>query len=232
MASKLKAAYRVKHVISISNTAFLDPPIKTKNINIRQRLVTIGFLSNIAFEKGVLEFLDLHATARDLGMPLRAKLAGPFNDITTERRVRGRLESLQDIEYVGPRYGAEKEAFFSSIDVLILPTRYANEAEPIVVHEAMKLGVPVIAYGRGCIPELIGKRSGRVVDTADSFIPTALAQILTWFFVPSALEAASKAAAQKFFETYVENEQRLLELLSDLKSNCTMPFSGAVACAD
>ena len=38
-----------------------------------------------------------------------------------------------------------------NIDLLIFPTRYTNETEGIINHEAMSRGVPVIAYGRGAI---------------------------------------------------------------------------------
>ena len=75
--------------------------------------------------------------------------------------VRERLKHVRVIDYVGPRYGRDKDAFYDSIDVLVFPTQ--NEAEPLVVHEAIERGVPVIAYGSGAIPEIINSDCGRVV---------------------------------------------------------------------
>jgi glycosyltransferase involved in cell wall biosynthesis len=215
MAGQLKALYGVRRAVPISNAVFLlshkDPLDES-----RRRLRTIGFISNIAAEKGVFEFLDLIAAAQRVGLPLSAILAGPFQDAETERLVRAQLLRLPSVDYVGPKYGAEKEAFFSDIDVLVFPTRYVNETEGIVNHEAMSRGIPVIAYGRGCIPEIVSRDCGKVIDPAEPFVPAALAQIEAWLDDPAGFEAASRAAAKRFAETYAQNERRWRMLLSDL----------------
>lgn len=214
MAERLKDVYGAVCVAPVSNTVFLVSD-DTKP-RVRQHLETLGFLSNVAPEKGMLEFLDLCAAIRDNGLPLRARLAGPFQDDKTERAVRARLAVLQAVEYVGPKYGAEKDAFYSIIDVLVFPTRYRNETEGIVNHEAMSRGIPIVAYGRGCIPEIIGTDCGLVIDPAAPFVPAALAQIEAWASDPSAFEAASKAAAQRFAKTNAENSERWTDLLADI----------------
>lgn len=215
MAGLLKEIYRAGGVVPVSNIVFLvgDRELKAR---VRSRLQTVGFINNIAEEKGVFEFLDLVAAARGAGLPLRARLAGPFQDAQTERRVRERLADLPEVGYAGPVYGAEKEVFFSGIDALIFPTRYVNEAEPIVVHEAMGRGIPVIAYGRGCIPEVVGPGCGLVVDPARPFVPAALAQLEAWLADPASFEEASRAAARRFGETYEQNLRRWQVLLDDL----------------
>src|SRR5680860_532784 len=87
------------------------------------------------------------------------------------------LKELHSLDYVGPQYGADKKTFFDSIDALIFPTRYANEAEPLTIHEAATHGLSVIAYGRGSIPEIVGSDCGLVIDPAETLAPAALAQI-------------------------------------------------------
>lgn len=214
MAERLNRVYGAARVAPVSNAAFFVPPNAAAPI--RPRLETLGFLSNITAEKGVFEFLDLCAAARDKGLPLRARLAGPFQDGETERRVRARLATLPGVDYVGPKYGAEKNDFYAGIDTLIFPTRYVNEAEPVTLHEAMSRAIPVIAYGRGCIPEIIGPDCGLVIDPAAPFVPAALTQLETWLADPAAFEAASQAAARQFSKIYAENTERWAALLEEI----------------
>ncbi|MFZ5652791.1 MAG: glycosyltransferase, partial [Pseudomonadota bacterium] len=152
-----------------------------------------------------------------------------FQDAATERAVRARLESLPQVEYVGPQYGAAKDAFYAGIDALVFPTRYENETEGIVNHEAMSRGIPVIAYGRGCIPEIVGADCGLVIDPAEPFVPAALAKLESWLADSAAFEAASRAAAARFVRTYEENQARWRALLADLTGTAAAPESAPAA---
>lgn len=214
MAERLRLAYRAGQVMSVSNAVFFVAPGKASEV--RRRLATIGFLGNISAEKGIFEFLDLMAAAGNAGLPLHARLAGPFQDAATEQAVRERLRSLPQVEYVGPQYGAAKDTFYGEIDALIFPSRYVNEAEPVTVHEALSRGIPVIAYGRGCIAEIVGADCGLVIDPAAPFVPAALAKLESWLADPAAFQAASRAAAARFARTYDENLARWRALLEDI----------------
>ncbi len=219
MAERLNTVYGAARVVPVSNAVFFVPPNAAAPT--RPRLEILGFLSNITADKGVFEFLDLCTAARDKGLPLRARLAGPFQDSKTERQVRARLAALPAVEFVGPKYGAEKDDFYAGIDALIFPTRYVNEAEPVTLHEAMSRAIPVIAYGRGCIPEIIGPDCGLVIDPATPFVPAALAQLERWRADPLAFQAASKAAAARFAGTYSDNEARWQALLAEMTGRIT-----------
>ncbi|EQD34016.1 Glycosyl transferase, group 1 domain protein, partial [mine drainage metagenome] len=101
-----------------------------------------------------------------------------------------------------------KNAFFDGIDTMIFPTLYANEAEPLVIHEAMQHGLPVIAYGRGCIPEVVTPECGRVIPPDEAFVPAALAQVAAWMQAPEMFQAASSAAAARFATLQRSSAQR------------------------
>ncbi|WP_420426278.1 glycosyltransferase family 4 protein [Algiphilus sp.] len=221
MAEKLQSQYLVADARGLSNATFLMDPAKavdlySKNELTRSKVREIGFISNICLEKGIMEFLDLVAAAGKAGLSLHARLAGPFQDAATEQAVRARLASLPQVEYVGPQYNAAKDAFFAGIDVLVFPTRYKNETEGMVIHEAMSRGVPVIAYGRGCIPEIVGANCGLVIDPSAPFVPAALARLQSWLADSAAFEASSLAAAAQFTRTYEQGEARWQALLADL----------------
>lgn len=214
MGERLKGRYGVARTVAVSNAVFFSATEAAGAA--RKEPKTLGFLSNIAPEKGVFEFLELMASADRAGLLVCGKLAGPFQDAATERAVRARLATLPRVQYLGPQYGAAKDAFYAGIDILVFPTRYGNETEGIVNHEAMCRGIPVIAFGRGCIPEIVGPDCGLVIDPAVPFVPAALAQLERWVADPGAFQAASKAASARFANTLAENQVRWRVLLAEI----------------
>jgi len=223
MAVRLRKIYpNVRRVIPVSNAALLLPDDQ-KHLQYRSHLQTLGFIGNISAEKGVFDFLNLIEAIIEEKIEIQAKLAGPFQDYETEWKVRRRLAQQSEVEYVGPKYGLEKEAFLSTIDVLVFPTRYVNEAEPLTIHEAMGAGVPVITNGRGCILKIVCSESGKVIDPDEQFVPAALAQIKDWHAFPKVFETVSRAAKKHFTETVSANmlswKKILVEIAGDVEKN-------------
>ncbi|MHB1953075.1 MAG: glycosyltransferase family 4 protein [Sulfobacillus sp.] len=208
MAERLRVLYGATDVSAVSNAVFLLGSTEPACVQTRSKLQVLGFLGNIAAEKGIFEFLDLIAALRQSGLQLEGRIAGPFQDAASEARVRQRLQDLPSVEYVGAKYGAEKDVFLESIDTLIFPTLYANETEGLVNHEAMQHAVPVIAYGRGCIPEVVTPECGCVIRPDEPFVPAALAQIEAWMRAPEMFQAASVAAAARFATLQRASAQR------------------------
>jgi glycosyltransferase involved in cell wall biosynthesis len=216
MAAKLRRTYhQAKRVVAISNTVLLFEEVGS-SVAPHQGLKKIGFLGSIAAEKGVFEFLTIAEKLEAMGIPVQALLAGPFQDSEIERQVRERLTPLQSVNYVGPKYGQDKVAFFREIDVLLFPTRYVNEAEPLTIHEAMMHGVPVIAYGRGAIGEIVSSVCGLVIDPGQDFVNHAVAQLQVWKESPKALQQVSRAARERFLEICGENKERWESVRAEL----------------
>lgn len=202
-------------IVSLSNAAFLASPSEVP-IVIRDSLRTIGFLGNISEEKGIFEFIALAEAMNILAPNLRFVLAGPFQDFTVEADVRNRLAKSPIVEYVGPKYGASKSRFFTEIDALVFPTKYANEAEPVTIHEAMMHAVPVIAIGRGAIPEMMRNGGGLVIPVASDFLDAALQQLCEWDRSNSAYLDASSAAAAVYCEANLCSRNKLVDLVTDI----------------
>jgi glycosyltransferase involved in cell wall biosynthesis len=214
MAEGLQRNYGVGRIRVLSNAAFMshaDVPAR-----LGRELQTLGFLSNISAEKGIFEFISLVDACVSAGMRVYGVVAGPFQNAETESKVMAMLKDRPKLKYVGPRYGVEKDAFFESIDALIFPTRYVNEAEPITIHEALRSGVPVIAYGRGAIPELIDDSCGMVIAPQKSFVPEALGRIKWWQDHVMEFMAASQTAFQRFARVHAESGEHLENLLIEL----------------
>jgi glycosyltransferase involved in cell wall biosynthesis len=198
MGAQLRKTYPAcTRVLVVSNAALIEPTIPAV-VRIRESLKSIGFLSNVSEEKGIFDFLGVVRQLERTSSGLVAKLAGPFDDATTEARVREWLKSLLSVEYLGPQYAKQKSAFFDNLDVLLFPTRYANEASPVTLHEAMAYGVPVIAYGRGSIDELVVDGCGLVIGKDEDFVKQAVRQLEIWKSSPQTFQQASHAARDQF----------------------------------
>ena len=161
----------------ISNLAFIDT-LGVNGIRSSRGFNSIGYLSNISFDKGIDRFLDLMAELRNEGSRLTGRIAGPFVNHEAKRYVEARIKEIGGVEYVGPVYGDHKTRFLASIDLLVFPTRYLHEAEPLVVYEAQAAGVVVSASDRGCIAQMIS--SGLRLDSTASNFGGLVKQVLTW----------------------------------------------------
>lgn len=203
MSRKLQELYEVKNVEALSNAAlvWLHFP---RSGSTRRALRTIGFMGNISFEKGIAEFLDVAELLNKSGMPIRIVIAGPFQDLALENFVRDRLRSLPTAEYVGATYGSAKYAYFSNIDVLLFPSKYDNETDPVTVYEAMASGVPVIAWDRGCLANVIAPGSGVLIGRDKDFVTAAYSHIREWQASDSTFGTVSNAAKQRFEDMAAE----------------------------
>ena len=159
----------------VSNAAFFAPVEENLRIPEAGSPVCVGFLSAVSFEKGIGEFFSVLAELKRAGIPYVGRVAGPLNP-AMRPQFEALLGSSSDVTYLGPIYDEAKTAFYRDLDVLLFPTDYANEAEPLVIHEAMRSGVHVIACDRGAISEMLTHGAG-VVCAKSSFVATAFAQI-------------------------------------------------------
>lgn len=157
--------------------------------------VHVGFLSNITYEKGIVEFFDVLAALKQRGIDYRAHIAGPVAAEARETFQR-LLRSTAHVDYAGPLYGEDKERFYRQLDIFVFPTRYANEAEPLVIYEAMRRGVHVIACNRGSIAEML-RDGGGLVFAHEAFVEAAVMHIERFSKDRRALFAAKCASMQQ-----------------------------------
>ena len=83
------------------------------------------------------------------GLDLTLSLAGqPIDASVAVVLDRAQAEFGGRIKQWGFVSGESKDDFLGSIDWFVFPSRYANEAEPIVVLEALAHGVPCVTGRR------------------------------------------------------------------------------------
>ncbi|MEM9827594.1 MAG: glycosyltransferase family 4 protein [Planctomycetota bacterium] len=170
----------------------------------KERPLVLGHLSNLTFEKGLAEVLQLTGQLVAADVPVRLCLAGPAHHAAEREAIAAAQRELGDaMQYLGPVYGTEKTKFFEAIDVFLMPTRYKNEAQPIVIVEALGCGIPVLATRQGCIASLVGRRGGHTVESADDFVDFAMGWIRKWVESPPDFRDACRQAGQRG-ETFIE----------------------------
>ena len=178
MARRFVETYGSINYLCVSNCAFLRAPTVSVSSTSQDRW-NVGFFSNLSLEKGLKDVIALAEVARNEGRLWQFWIAGPFASQRVEHQYKTRIEQMPNVKLLGPLLGEAKSDFYSSLDVFVMPTRYFNEAEPIVVLEAMQYGVPVIAYGRGVLPEVL-QSCGVVIRDDQQFVATASRIIARW----------------------------------------------------
>ena len=158
----------------------------------------VAFLSNISEAKGIFYFLDTAEALLKRAPAIRVVIAGAFENSEIEQRVGERVSRLPNVTYVGAKYGEQKSSFFDSVDALLFPSVYRNEAEPVTILEANAHGIPVIASNRGCISDLISPGTGLIISQMERFAEEAADQVIRWMSDPGVFGQVSAAALESF----------------------------------
>ena len=140
------------------------------------------FLSNLIPSKGVYVLLDALKILKDKGHKFVCNFvggeskeisAGIFKQAVSSRELNGY------VEYLGKKYGEEKNKILAKHDIFVFPTFYDNECFPLVLLEAMQAGLPCISTDEGAIPDLLDE-IGVIVPTKNLVaISNAIEQLIT-----------------------------------------------------
>lgn len=140
----------------------------------------MGHLSNLCRGKGFFDVADTFEAVRRAGLHAELHVAGPVLEPEVDRRLeRLSREHGSALHRYGPLAGDEKLEFYRGIDLFLFPTRWPQEAAPIVTYEAAAAGVPVLAYDRGVISEIVQGVRGSVCPTDRSFAEFALPHLVS-----------------------------------------------------
>lgn len=129
----------------------------------------IGSVALFRPRKGIEVLIEALSILRREGRAVRLRAVGPFESIEYERLVKGLSERLgvaDAIDWTG--FTRDVNAEFTRMDVFVLPSLF-GEGMPMVILEAMAMGVPVVASEVEGIPEVIeNARTGVVVPPSDA----------------------------------------------------------------
>lgn len=200
MEDAFRKIYGVTQTMVLSNARRVQGELKHQPAD-RQKGFTIGYISNLSFEKGIGEFIELFESMQTEIPDLRAIVAGPPANTVVEKFMKEKLScNTGRLVWLGPVQGEQKAAFFSQINLLVFPSRYKNEAQPNVVLESLQASVPVISTCRGCIGSDLANGAGWALSE-DSFLADAqiLLRKLIRDYRVGAWELHASAAASRFY---------------------------------
>lgn len=174
----------------------------------------LGLIGNLSLAKGLDVAIDTLRALCQRGRDVRLILAGPTqSSVETELIDQAREEFGSHLDYRGPVYQEEKQRFFGDLQALIFPTRYPD-AQPLVVTETFAFGRPVVSYGRGCIPSMMGTRASWSIDTSDDFVARAVPQIEAWMDNPEQYADDCRFARGRY-ETLLADAARAIDAFVD-----------------
>jgi glycosyltransferase involved in cell wall biosynthesis len=176
-------------------------------------------MSHLTRSKGVLEFLEVADAITKARPSLRALLAGAITEPSLAPQIEERVREVPGITYLGPIPGDMKSRFYEDIDVFVFPTRYADEADPAVINEAMAHGAAVVARGRGCITSVISGGGGAVIREGDDFVAEAQRLLLEWHRDPKLFASISSAALTNSQQRKADHRTQLTALIGDIVSS-------------
>jgi glycosyltransferase involved in cell wall biosynthesis len=214
MVADLRSHYpAIKRTQTLHNAGNVASFARTQTSDGRR--LRLGLLANLSIEKGLDTAIATGLAAAEAGLSIKLILAGPPGDPAAHSTVAQICRDADLFEYRGPVYGQAKRAFFEGLDVFLFPTRYAHEAQPLVVLEAMAAGLPVIATDRGYIAELM--RGCDAVIPADADFPTLAVTLLkTWSADRNALYEAGGRSRARFDQLIQISERQFRALLEAL----------------
>lgn len=164
----------------------------------------IVFVGRLVVEKGVDVLLR---AAADTGVSV---------DIVGDGPLRSELETLArdlnaPVRFVGGVWGPDLERMILQSPAMVVPSTW-HEVSPLVIYQAMSLGVPVIGSDVGGIPDLLGEDRGFLVPPGDpTTLGAAMAAVLR-----DPREADRRAArARRYSDTELSRE-RFIQRLRDV----------------
>jgi glycosyltransferase involved in cell wall biosynthesis len=173
----------------------------------------LAFVGRISPEKRVDRAI---AIATACGFPLRiAAKVDPADRDYFEREIRPLLDNPL-VEFIGEIGDADKGDFLGGAMALLFPIDWP-EPFGLVMIEALACGVPVVAFRRGSVPEVIDHgTTGFIVDTIDEAIEATRAiQRLNRRGCRAAFER--RFGATRMAEDYLRIYQRLVARASNME---------------
>ena len=167
----------------------------------------LAFLGRISPEKGIEQAI---AIARQAGMPL--KIVAKIDQVDREY-FQSVVQPLLDdplVAYLGEMGERDKNAFLGQAYALLFPIDWP-EPFGLVMIEALACGTPVIAYGRGSVPEVLEDGvTGWIVAGRDDAIQ-AIAQVSTLSRRRCRQTFEERFSATQMTQDYLRIYQQLLE---------------------
>jgi len=160
---------------------------------------TVVFLGEVCSRKGIFDLLPAFKKVLSTIPDARLVLVGP-GELERSGMVARHLGISAAVEFLGPRYDAEKAAVLAAGWCMTLPS-YA-EVFPLVLLEGYAAGLPVVSTRVGGIPDFVEEEeNGLLVDPGDQEgLAEALTRLLTDAPLRRRMAEANRRAARERYD--------------------------------
>ena len=153
-----------------------SPPPNIKTLN----TLNVLYLSNLIQSKGYLQLIDAVKLLADQGFKIKLTLAGGLmssaDDVKSEVdfvpsdevELMGYIGSGYDISYVGTVSGEEKWNLLRQSHLMVLPSKYIYEGQPVSIIEGLAYGLPIVATNYKAIPDMVSDANGVLLQSSSS----------------------------------------------------------------
>lgn len=191
LSPKLKQKFKLlreKKIIVINNYSekMISPDDLNKKVNqFYQKPLKILFLSNLIYSKGIIDVIKAINLINKPDINIELYLAGQIlgDDFYSQAKLQKEISKNinKNIFLKGVTNGDEKWRLLKNSDVLILPTFYKSEFQPISIIEAMAHGCLVICTDHGAIVDSFGKDNLLIVEKNNPHsIKSAITKIIEY----------------------------------------------------
>ncbi|GGI37254.1 hypothetical protein GCM10010988_13030 [Cnuibacter physcomitrellae] len=136
------------------------------------RPFTVLFLSNMLREKGVADFIDIAGKVSSEHTDSQFVVAGAESaeyTVAIVEELALTAELGPSTRVLGPIGQDDKWRLLAQADLLIFPSKYKYEAQPLTILESLASGTPVVAYAIGGIVDVLGNQDGsHIVPIGDT----------------------------------------------------------------
>ena len=172
--------------------------------------LNVLFVGHMMPSKGYLDTLEAVQLLATRSVPVETHFAGGWMKPADREAFLTRVAS-HNLEHIVFHHGAVSDrqtmrALHRNADVLVLPTWYRNEAQPLVIIEALNAGTPVISTPYRTIPDMVENGAeGYLVPPRD---PEAIAEALQKLCDMERWTRMSIQARQRFESTFAPERIR------------------------
>jgi glycosyltransferase involved in cell wall biosynthesis len=126
--------------------------------------VKVLYLAHCTREKGIFASAEAVVLANRAlaarGLPMQLKLSAAGNFVNDHEKVefdrlRQNPEFAATVEHLGFVSGEQKNSLLREADLLLFPTQYLGENQPVNLIEAMAFGLPIVTTRWRSLPEML-----------------------------------------------------------------------------
>jgi glycosyltransferase involved in cell wall biosynthesis len=199
----------------VPNFNLFNVPVLDSSKVVNEESENLLFFSNLRKGKGLFDFYNSVKKLLVERKSLQVTIAGPWSSEKDKEELLGmieldsselKLDLSKKISFAGPIYSdVEKLTLFQTADVFVFPSLI--DTFPLVVLEAMEIGVPVISTNQGAIPDMLSGGAGVVVEKGDiDSIQRNILQLLnnkemSKNLVSTAKKKVKEQYSKEYFET-------------------------------